>query len=341
MSLIDIETDKVVLDHGTGAKLSHELIGLITKILGDAYVGQMEDSAILDVNTGKIAVTTDSFVVTPVFFGNGDIGKISVCGTVNDIAVSGAKPLYITLAMILEVGFPISSLVKIVESIRDTANEAGVKIVAGDTKVLNAGEIDKICLNTTGIGVFERAPLDCKTIQAGDKVILSGYIGNHSIHLLSVRKGLGFEKRIESDCAPLNGLINELLNSVPVGSVRNIRDVTRGGLAAVLQEYAHASNFTIVFKESDLPILPETMMAADMLGINPIHLANEGCICLFVKPEEEDLVLNILRNHKYGTAAVTIGHVSDVRTAEVIVVQPDGTENVVEELVGAILPRLC
>jgi len=341
MSMINIETDKVVLDHGTGAKLSHDLISLITKTLGDAYVGQMEDSAILSISTGKIAVTTDSFVVTPIFFGNGDIGKISVCGTVNDIAVSGAKPLYLTLAMILEVGFPISSLMKIVESIRDTANEAGVKIVAGDTKVLNAGEIDKICLNTTGIGVFERAPLDCKAIQPGDKVILSGYIGNHSIHLLSVRKGLGFEKRIGSDCAPLNGLVDELLNSVPVGSVRNIRDVTRGGLAAVLQEYAQASEFSIVFEEKKLPILPETMMAADMLGINPIHLANEGCICLFVKPEEEEAILNILRNHKYGREAVTIGYVSDIKVPEVIMVQVDGSENVLEELVGATLPRLC
>lgn len=336
-----VENDKIVLDHGTGAKLSHDLVSLITKTLGDVHIGKMEDSAVLPIHSDKIAVTTDSFVVTPIFFGNGDIGKIAVCGTVNDISVSGAKPVYLTLAMVLEVGFPISDLVKIVESIRDTAREAKVKIVAGDTKVVNVGEIDKICINTTGIGVFEQEPLNSYKIEPGDKVILSGYIGNHSIHILSVRVGLGYEQSILSDCAPLNNLIDELLYLVPKGGIKAIRDVTRGGLSSVLNEYSNSTGLSIVYEEEKLPILREAAMAADMLGINPIHLANEGCICLFVKPEEEEKVLNILKQHKYGTQAVAIGYVSEEQTSDVVKVCKDGSRKVVEELIGMELPRLC
>lgn len=338
---MDKKIDKIVLDHGTGAKLSHELIALITETLGDVHIGKMEDSAVLPINTNRIAVTTDSFVVTPIFFGNGDIGKISVCGTVNDIAVSGAKPLYLTLAMILEAGFPIADLVKIVESIRDTAKEANVKIVAGDTKVVDEGELDKICINTTGIGVFEREPLNSNKIEAGDKVILSGNIGNHSIHLLSTRVGLGFEQRIKSDCAPLNGMINEILETEEIGNIKSIRDVTRGGLCAVLNEYSQSSGHTIVFEENKLPITLETTMAADMLGINPIHLANEGCVCIFVKPQAEEKVLKLLKNHKYGIDAVTIGQVSEKKISEVVMLSKDGTEKIIEELAGMELPRLC
>jgi len=238
------KNDCIVLDHGTGAKLSNQLISLIAETLGDTYLGEMEDSAILPMNNKQIAVTTDSFVVSPIFFGNGNIGKIAVCGTVNDLAVSGATPKYLTLAMVLEVGFPIKDLMKIVESIRDTAKEAGVTIVAGDTKVVNKGEIDKIFINTTGIGVFDRNPVRPKNIEAGDKIILSGYIGNHSIHLLSLRAGLGFESNILSDCAPLNIMIDDVLNKTEPGYVKAIRDVTRGGLCAVFHEFSKTLNRT-------------------------------------------------------------------------------------------------
>jgi len=332
---------KIVLDHGTGAKLSGELVGLIAQTLGDTYLGEMEDSAVLPINAGKIAVTTDSFVVTPIFFGNGDIGKIAVCGTVNDLAVSGAKPLYLTLAMVLEVGFPIDDLLRIVESIRKTAKEANVKIVAGDTKVVNVGEVDKIFINTTGVGTFERTPLSYKGIEPNDKIILSGYIGNHSIHLLSVREGLGYEERVVSDCAPLNKMIDEVLTGVPEGSVNAIRDVTRGGLSAVLHEFAKAMGNIVKFEEEKLPILFETTMAADMLGVNPIHLANEGCICLFVKPDQEEKVLSLLRNNKYGIEARCIGYVSEEKSTDVVMIDKEGNEKILEELLGAELPRLC
>lgn len=341
INLEEMKKQNIVLDHGTGAKLSRELVEMMAEIMGDVYIGEMEDSAILKLGTDKVAMTTDSFVVTPIFFGNGNIGKIAVCGTVNDLAVSGATPKYLTLGMVLETGLPIADLIKIVELIRDTAKEANVKIVAGDTKVVNKGEIDKIFINTTGLGVFERHQLDTKQVQPGDKIILSGYIGNHSVHLLSIREGLGFEQRILSDCAPLNGIIDEVLNNIPEESIHTIRDVTRGGLSAVLHEFAKTTGKTIVFEEEKLPLLKETIMACDMLGINPINLANEGCMCLFVKPEMEEEVLRILRQHKYGEHAVTIGYVSDVDKQMVKMITKDGAEKEIEELVGAELPRLC
>lgn len=334
--------DCIALDHGTGAKLSGDLISLIVHTLGDVYIGKMEDSAILDIDSREIAVTTDSFVVTPIFFKNGDIGKIAVCGTVNDLAVSGAKPLYITLAMVLEVGFPISDLIKIVKSIAKAAREANVKIVAGDTKVVNKGEVDKIFINTTGIGVFkERKAFNYKNIAPNDKIILSGQLGNHSIHLLSVREGLGFEQKIESDCAPLNGLIAKVLDSIPQGSVKVMRDVTRGGLSAVLHEFVRHSGLTITYEDAKLPLLHETVMASDMLGINPINLANEGCVCFFVAPEYESQVLKALHGHKYGKNASCIGVVEDDATPQLISVKKDGSKQVIEELIGAVLPRLC
>lgn len=333
--------DEVVLDHGSGAKLSHELVSLIVDGLGDVYIGEMEDSAVLPVPTGPIAMTTDSFVVDPPFFGNGDIGKIAVCGTVNDLAVVGARPLYLTLGMILETGLPLSRLRQVVASIRNVALEAGVQIVCGDTKVVRKGEVDQIYLNTAGVGVFERTPLRMRDVRSGDRVLLSGPIGNHTVHLLSIREGLGFEQRVLSDCAPLNGLLDELLTTVSEGAVHSVRDVTRGGLAAVLHEYAQASGHTIRFEQDRLPIQFETEMATDMLGINAIHAANEGCLCLFVDPAAEQEVLTALRGHKYGVGAVGIGEVAADAGGVVLVRDKDGRESVVEELLGSELPRLC
>ncbi len=331
---------EIVLDHGTGAKLSGDLVKLIADTLGEAYLGEMEDSAILNLEDNRIAMTTDSFVVTPLFFSNGNVGKISVCGTVNDLAVIGATPKYLTLGLILEVGFKIDELVKILKSIRKTALEANVKIVAGDTKVVNKGEVDKIFINTAGVGVFNREPLRMKNVEEGDKIILSGYIGNHSIHLLSLREGLGFERNIQSDCAPLNGMIEDLLNSDVNSAVHSIRDVTRGGLSAVLHEFSNVLGKEIVFERKKLPCLPEAIMAADMLGIDLINLANEGCICLFVSADKSDEVLKVLRSNKYGKNATIIGQVRKSEKSAVIEIV-DGHEKILEELVGAELPRLC
>ncbi|MBB0242941.1 hydrogenase expression/formation protein HypE [Streptomyces alkaliphilus] len=334
-------SSEIVLDHGSGAQLSHELVSLIVETLGDVYLGEMEDSAMLPIEGGRIAMTTDSFVVDPPFFGNGDIGKIAVCGTVNDLAVVGSKPLYLTLGMILETGLPMERLVRVLTSIRETAREAGVRIVCGDTKVVRKGEADRIYLNTAGVGVFEREPLRMGRVRPGDRVILSGPIGNHTVHLLSIREGLGFEQRVLSDCAPLNGLLETVFGRVEEGMVRSVRDVTRGGLAAVLHEYADALGHTVRVDQETLPIQPETAMAMDMLGIDPIHTANEGCLCLFVAPAAEERVLAALRSHRYGNRAVTIGEVTGRADPLVLLRDRAGRESVLEELRGAELPRLC
>ncbi|MFI5616762.1 hydrogenase expression/formation protein HypE [Streptomyces sp. NPDC051567] len=341
MTTSAVPTEHIVLDHGTGAKLSQDLVQLIAATLGDVYVGIMEDSAVLTIESDRIAMTTDSFVIDPPFFGNGDIGKIAVCGTVNDLAVAGSRPKYLTLGMILETGLPIARLVQVLESVRDTAREAGVQIVGGDTKVVRKGEADQIYLNTAGVGVFEREPLSMADVQVGDKVLLSGPIGNHTVHLLSIREGLGFENRVLSDCAPLNNLVEGVLGRVPERAVRSMRDVTRGGLTAVLHEYAGKLGRTVVVETASLPIQHETAMAADMLGINPLHCANEGCLALFVDPAAEADVLAALRALPYGEHAVTIGEISGSTEGGVLLRDADGRETQLEELLGAELPRLC
>jgi len=309
--------------------------------LGPVYVGEMEDSAILAFSGERLAITTDSFVVQPAFFGNGDIGKIAVCGTVNDIAVSGATPRYLTLGLILEAGLPMSALRRVIRSIREAAEEANVTIVAGDTKVVGKGAADQIFVNTTGVGEFRRPPLRMASVQSGDSIILSGQIGNHAIHLLSIREGLGFEQRVKSDCAPLNGLVDTVLKAVPEGAIRSIRDVTRGGLCAVMHEYSRATNCRMELHRPDLPVLWETTMAADMLGVDVIHLANEGCIALFVAPDHADAALAALKSHNYGKNAAIVGSVGQPGTEGFTLTQNDRSVVEIEELIGAEIPRLC
>lgn len=333
--------EAIILDHGTGARLSRELVEMIAAELRPVYVGEMEDSAILPLSGERMAVTTDCFVAQPAFFGNGDIGKIAVCGTVNDIAVSGAAPRYLTLGLILEAGLPMADLRRAIRSVRAAAEEAGVLIVAGDTKVVGKGAADRIFINTTGVGEFRRRPLRMADVRPGDRIILSGQIGNHAIHLLSIREGLGFEQRVKSDCAPLNGMIDGLLDAVPDGAVRSIRDVTRGGLCAVMHEYARATGCRMELRRADLPVLWETTMCADMLGLDVIHLANEGCVALFVGPEHVDAVLGALKGHRYGQDAALIGRVGQLGTEGFTLEQRDGSVIEVDELLGAEIPRLC
>ncbi len=333
----------IILDHGTGALLSQDLINsIITPRLGKVHKGDMNDSAVLNLTANKIAMTTDSFSIDPIFFGNGNIGKVSVCGTVNDLAVSGATPLYLTFAMILEAGFPISDLERILDSVRQAAEEANVYIVAGDTKVVDKGEADKIFINTSGIGIFQNGakPTETKNIQPGDDIIVTGLLGNHSIHILSIREGLGFEQRILSDCAPLNGMVASVLKSNS-SHVHFMRDITRGGLSSVLNEIAEASDLGIEVKLDQLPIQYEVEMAADMLGINPIHLANEGNICMIVSPDATENVLKYLQQHQYGKHASVIGKVTDRKRHKVISISDDGQMGIMEPLYAQELPRLC
>jgi hydrogenase expression/formation protein HypE len=320
--------------------MSRELIsGTIARILGDTYLGEMEDSTLVDVPAGRLAITTDSFVIDPIFFGNGDIGKIAVAGTVNDLAVSGARPLYLTLAIILEEGFLVDDLERIVQSIADTARAAKVRIVAGDTKVVRRGEVDRIFLNTTGVGVLERRPLSSRAPRQGDQVIVSGYLGDHSIHILSMREGLGFENRVESDCAVLSEPIAALLDACGDG-IRCIRDVTRGGLGTVVNEFAEASGRGIELVESALPIRPETAMAADMLGVDVMYLANEGNLCIVASADATPTALDVLHTYPETAHAAVVGTVRG-DTADVSIVHADGRKTRVDLLYGAQLPRLC
>lgn len=332
----------IQLDHGTGGGMSQELIGeLIAPRLGAVHSGRMEDSAVLELDATRIAVTTDSFVIDPIFFGNGDIGKLAVCGTVNDLAVSGATPRYLTLSLVLEEGFPIADLERILDSVREAAAAARVEVVAGDTKVVRAGEVDKLFINTAGVGVFEReVELGVRLVGPGDAVIVTGWLGNHSIHILSIREGLGFEQRVLSDCAPLDGLVWNVLEE-HAAHVRCMRDITRGGLGTVLNELADAAGVSIQIEERRLPIQAETAMAADMLGVNPLYLANEGNICMLVAQEAAEEILEALRWHPHGRAAQIVGATRERGASAVRMVRADGTEAVVELLYGAELPRLC
>jgi hydrogenase expression/formation protein HypE len=337
----------IQLDHGTGGGMSQELIAeLIAPRLGAVHSGRMEDSAVLELGVSRIAVTTDSFVVDPIFFGNGDIGKLAVCGTVNDLAVSGATPRYLTLSLVLEEGFPIADLERVLDSVREAATAARVEVVAGDTKVVRAGEVDKLFINTAGVGVCEReVELGVEQVVPGDAVIVTGWLGNHSIHILSLREGLGFEERVLSDCAPLDGLVWNVLEEY-APQVHCMRDITRGGLGTVLNELAAGAGVSIQIEERRLPIQHETAMAADMLGVNPLYLANEGNVCLCVAQEAATEILELVRWHPYGRAAQVVGAVRERGgrawgSSPVTMVRADGVEAAVELLYGAELPRLC
>jgi hydrogenase expression/formation protein HypE len=332
----------IELDHGTGGGMSQELIGgLIAPRLGSVHSGRMEDSAVLGIDSARIAMTTDSFVIDPIFFGNGDIGKLAVCGTINDLAVSGAMPRYLTLALVLEEGFPIADLERILDSVRETAAVAGVAIVAGDTKVVRAGEIDKIFINTTGVGeVHDGIDVSIGRVAVGDAVIVTSWLGNHSIHILSIREGLGFEERIASDCAPLDGMVWNVLEEHPE-QVHCMRDITRGGLGTVLNEMADGAGVSIAIEQEQLPIQRETAMAADMLGVNPLYLANEGCLCLFVEGDTAEEVLETLHLQPHGRCARIVGSVGERGESAVTLRDADGVRSTVEVLYGAELPRLC
>ena len=342
-SMTQSASEHIVLDHGVGGKMSGDLIRhVICGRLKDRHIGNMEDSTVLDIKAGRIAVTTDSFVIDPIFFHDGDIGKLAVCGTVNDLAVSGARPVYITLAFIIEEGFPIAHLEMIVDSIAETAQEAGIFVVAGDTKVVKKNEADKIYINTTGFGEFQNGDMRlCPgRIETDDRIIVTGQLGNHSIHILSLREGLGFENRVKSDCAPLNHMIRDVLDTYGP-EIRFMRDITRGGLGTVLNEIVEETGHGIEIKESTLPLLRETVMAADMLGIDPIYLANEGNLCICVAPAAVDAVVDRLRLHSYGAAATAIGKVTAEFTDKVVMIDKHGRHKAVDPLIGAQLPRLC
>lgn len=332
--------DKILLAHGSGGKLAHQLVEKIfLNALNNPFLAKLDDSAVVDFK-GRLAFTTDSYVVNPIFFPGGDIGRLAVCGTVNDLSMSGARPLYLSLAFIIEEGLPQDELREIVASIQKTAQEAGVKIVTGDTKVVNRGSADKLFINTAGIGIIpEGIDISGSNARPGDRVLLSGTIGDHGIAVLSQREGLSFSTQLESDCAPLNSLVAEMLAASP--NIHCLRDPTRGGLATTLNELAGQSQVSIRIEEENIPVREEVLAACEMLGFDPLYVANEGKLVAIVPAEDADKVLRAMRKNRYGKEAAIIGEVKAEHPGRVVMKTSIGASRIVDMLVGDLLPRIC
>jgi len=333
-------SDTILLAHGSGGKMAHRLIEeVILSDLSNPVLARMDDSAVLDLS-GRTAFTTDSYVVSPIFFPGGDIGKLAVCGTTNDLAMSGADPLYLSLSFIIEEGFPISDLKRILSSIRDTAREAGVQIVTGDTKVVNRSNVDKLYINTAGIGKIPTGvSISGANIAPGDKVILSGSIGDHGIAIMSKREGLHFSTELESDCAPLSGLVADMIATG--AQIHALRDPTRGGLATTLNELSDQSGVKIMIEEEKIPVRDEVLGACEMLGFDPLYVANEGKLVAFVAPEDAESMIAAMRQNKYGAQATIIGQVEQTESPCVVMKTVLGASRLIDMLVGDLLPRIC
>ncbi|MDD5590867.1 MAG: hydrogenase expression/formation protein HypE [Dehalococcoidales bacterium] len=332
--------DRILLTHGSGGSLARELVEKsFLKVLNNPLLARLDDSAVFDFS-GKLAFTTDSHVVSPIFFPGGDIGRLAVCGTVNDLAMSGARPLYLSLAFIIEEGLAMSDLDRVVASIQRAAEEAGVKIITGDTKVVSRGSADGLFINTAGIGVVpEGVNISGSNASPGDKVILSGNIGDHSIAVLSKREGLSFATDLESDCAPLGSLVAEMIAAS--SSIRCLRDPTRGGLAATLNEVAGQSGVGIRIEEEKIPVREEVLGACEMLGLDPLYLANEGKLVAVVPARDAGVVLKAMRANCYGKEAAIVGEVLSENPGRVVMRTGLGTSRIVDMLVGDPLPRIC
>ncbi|MGD9116259.1 MAG: hydrogenase expression/formation protein HypE [Dehalococcoidia bacterium] len=332
--------DKILLAHGSGGKLSHDLVEKsFVSALTNPLLDKLDDAAVFDVS-GKLAFTTDSYVVSPIFFPGGDIGKLAVCGTVNDLATSGARPLYLSLSFIIEEGLLVKDLEKIIASVRKAADEAGVKIVTGDTKVVTRGSADNLFINTAGVGVVpEGVNLSGANAKPGDKVLLSGPIGDHGIAVVSQREGLSFATALKSDCAPLGGLVADMLEAGP--DIHALRDPTRGGLASSLNELAQQSKVGIRIEEKAIPVHEAVLGACEMLGFDPLYVANEGKMIAVVAPQDAEKVLAAMRKNEYGKEAAIIGEVSGEKAGRVTMKTVLGSSRIVDMLTGDLLPRIC
>lgn len=332
----------ILLDHGSGGLASQELIsGLFLKYLDNPTLHSLEDSAILENQPGRLAFTTDSYVVDPLFFPGGDIGKLAVHGTINDLAMRGARPLALSLGLILEEGLPLPDLETIIKSISEACREAGVPVVTGDTKVVPRGKADKIFINTSGIGIIDEGiDISSKNAREGDAVILSGTLGDHGITIMTRRAGIGLSGDLQSDTMPLHRLVAKLLTELP-GAVHTLRDPTRGGVATSLNEIAAASGLAIELRDEDLPIRPSVRAACEMLGLEPMFLANEGKCLAVVDGERAQQVLELMRATSEGSEAAIIGWVRAGKAGRVTINTPVGGSRVVTPLHGEPLPRIC
>ena len=339
--------DRIVLGHGGGGLLTAELIHrLFLPAFGNDVLSALEDQATLrlgddnGVKAPRIAFTTDSFVVKPIFFPGGDIGKLAVHGTVNDLAVGGARPLFLSAAFILEEGLPLSDLKRIVASMRAACAEAGVSLVTGDTKVVDRGKGDQVFITTSGIGVVpEGRALSIRAARPGDRIVVSGTIGDHGIAIMSVREGIEFETVLESDTAPLHDLVRVMLEACP--SIRAMRDPTRGGVSSALNELAEASRVGVKLNEASIPVRPEVRGACEMLGLDPLYVANEGKLIAVVPADDADRLVAVMRAHPLGRNAALIGQVVAEHPGMVTMRSVVGGERVVTLLSGEQLPRIC
>ena len=329
----------VTLDYGSGGGKTAKLISeMIVPLFSNEALNELSDGAVVD-GADKIVMSTDSFVVSPVFFPGGDIGKLSVCGTVNDVSMAGGEIKYLSLACILEEGFPFADVKKILDSIQRTAGEAGVMVVTGDTKVVERGRGDGIYINTTGVGVLKTPGLSVKNLRAGDKIIVSGPVGGHGTAIMLARNANLVEADVKSDCAPLKRMalaLGELGKDLRV-----MRDPTRGGLATTLNEFIEDSECGIELKEDAIPVRPAVNTVCDMLGLDPLYLACEGRMICVTAPEAEDRALEILRSFPEGEGAVTIGEVTSSHPGTLVIRTALGTGRIANKLAGDQLPRIC
>ncbi len=335
--------DTVQLAHGAGGRLTGELIARhLLPRFGNPLLDRLEDQAVLEAPGGRLAMTTDTFVVSPLEFPGGDIGDLAVNGTVNDLAMGGARPLYLTVALVLEEGLPLAQLDRILDSMAAAARRAGVQVVAGDTKVVDRGHGDGLYVNTTGLGVVpDGLSLGADRLRPGDAVLLSGSVADHGMAVLATREELSFRATIRSDTAPLHELAAALLDACPPGAVRALRDPTRGGLAATLNEFAAAAGAGIAVEESAVPVHDDVRAACEILGIDPLAVANEGKLVAVVDAAAAGDALAALRAHPLGREAARIGEVTAEHPGLVTLRTPLGVERILEMPLGLQLPRIC
>ena len=331
---------KVTLAHGAGGKQTSELIHEVFQAHFSNPEFTADDAAVLNVGNGKIAMSTDGFIVSPYEFNGGNIGKLSICGTVNDLSCMGAKPLYLTCSFIIEEGFSMEKLEEIAASMEKTAKEAGVKIVAGDTKVAGKGQVDNIFITTTGIGALtEGVSTSGAFAKPGDAVLVTGDIGRHGCTILLAREDLGIEADIRSDCAPLWGTVESMIQTTK--DIHVIRDATRGGVGTVLYEIAAESNVGVRLNSDAIPVDPAVQGVCGMLGLDPLYLANEGTLVVIAPKEQAEALLSVLKQGKYSANAAIIGEITDTLPGKVVVTTEIGAETLLPQPGGELLPRIC
>jgi len=333
--------EKILLAHGSGGKLSHDLIKqILLPQFSNPFLEPLDDGAKMTNRQGMIGFTTDSYIVNPIFFPGGDIGKLAVCGTVNDLSMIGATPAYLSLSLIIEEGFPIDLLKRIASSIHDTADRSGVAIVTGDTKVAEHGAVDQLFINTAGIGwIRPGVNLSGGNARPGDKILLSGFLGDHEMAVLSQREGFKFQGELKSDCAPLNDLAGRMLEVCP--SLRCMRDPTRGGLATTLNEIASTSTVGMVIEEERVPVRESVKGICELLGLDPLYLANEGKLIAICPSQEAESLLEVMKSHPLAGDAEIIGSVTEKNQSRVVLHTLIGGHRILDMLTGGQYPRIC